>query len=125
MALKLQQLIQERSRLFLADYSSESIKHNAKWIEQNLRVKCVRSISLRKSLVGYDLSHNENRTAVLHNEKPILYITASGYDMFEVSQALVPVLLQRSKPQSVFMLEMILESSLPKLDQEATTWRGC
>lgn len=115
LALKLQQLIQERSRLFLADYPLESIKHNAKWIEQNLRVKCVRSISLRKSLSGYNLSHTENRSAVLHSEKPILYVTATGYDMFEVSQALVPVLLQRSKPQSMFMLEMILESSLPKL----------
>ena len=115
LALKLQQLIQERSRLFLADYSPESIKHNAKWIEQNLRVKCVRSISLRKSLQGYNLSRTESRSAVLHNEKPILYITAGGYDMFEVSQALVPVLLHRSKPQSMFMLEMILESSLNKL----------
>ena len=115
LALKLQQLIQERVRLFLHDYSPDVIKHNAKWIEQNLRVKCVRSISLRKSLQGYDVSHNGIRTAVMHTEKPILYVTASGYDTLEVSQALVPVLLQRSKPESVFMLEMILESSLPKL----------
>ena len=115
MAPKLQQLIHERSRLFLHDYSPESIKHNAKWIEQNLRVKCVRSITLRKSLRGYNLSLKENRSAVMHNEKPLLYVTADGYDMLKVSQALVPVLLQRSKPQSVFMLEMILESSLPKL----------
>ena len=52
---------------------------------------------------------------MLHNDKPILYITAGGYDMLEVSQALVPVLLQRAKPQSMFMFEMILESSLQKL----------
>ena len=114
-ALKLQQLIQERARLFLADYQRESIKHDAKWIEQNLRVKCVRSISLRKSLQGYSLSHTESRSAVLHNDKPILYVTAGGYDMLEVSQALVPVLLQRAKPQAMFMFEMILESSLQKL----------
>ncbi|KAK4695722.1 hypothetical protein P7C71_g2078, partial [Lecanoromycetidae sp. Uapishka_2] len=114
-AEKLQQLLYERVRLFLHDHSPDSIKHNAKWVEQNLRVKCVRSITLRKSLQGYNLSHTEKRSAVMHNEKPILYITANGYDMLEVSQALVPVLLQRSKPQSVFMLEMILESSLPKL----------
>lgn len=114
-ALKLQQLLYERVRLFLHDHSPDSIKHNAKWVEQNLRVKCVRSITLRKSLQGYNLSRTENRSAVMHNEKPILYITADGYDMLEVSQALVPVLLQRSKPQSIFMLEMILESSLPKL----------
>lgn len=114
-AIKLQQLIQERSRLFLHDYSSEMIKHNAKWIEQNLKVKCVQTISLRRSLRGYSLSHRESRSAVVHSDKPILYIISQGYDMFEVSQALVPVLLQRSKPQSIFMLEMILESSLQKL----------
>lgn len=113
--LKLQQLIQERSRLFLHDYSSEMIKHNAKWIEQNLRVKCVQTISLRRSLRGYNLSHRVSRSAVVHSDRPILYIISQGYDMLEVSQALVPVLLQRSKPQSIFMLEMILESSLQKL----------
>ena len=114
-ALKLQKLIQERARLFLSDYQRESIKHDAKWIEYNLRVKCVKSITLRRSLRGYSISHTQTRTAVLHHDKPILYITAGGYDMLEVSQALVPVLLQRAKPQSMFMFEMILETSLQKL----------
>ena len=114
-ALKLQQLLQERSRLFLHDYPSEMVKHNAKWIEQNFKVKCVQTIALRRSLQGYNLSHRESRSAVVHSDKPILYIIAKGYDMLEVSQALVPVLLQRSKPQYIFMLEMILESSLQKL----------
>ena len=114
-AMKLQQLLQERSRLFLHDYSSEMVKHNAKWIEQNLKVKCVQTIALRRSLQGYNLSHRESRSAVVHSDKPILYIISKGYDMLEVSQALVPVLLQRSKPQYIFMLEMILESSLQKL----------
>ena len=114
-ALKLQSLIQERSRLFLHDHPRESIKHDARWIDQNLKVKCVRSISLRKTLRGYNLSRTETRTAVVNPDKAILYVTSGGYDMLEVSQALVPVLLQRSKPQYIFMLEMILESSLPKL----------
>jgi hypothetical protein len=115
MAVKLQQLIQERARLFLHDHSKESIKHDAKWIEQNLKVKCARSISLRKSLRGYSIYRNESRSAVINSDKAILYVVSDGYDMLEVSQALVPVLLQRSKPQYIFMLEMILESSLPKL----------
>lgn len=115
LALKLQQLLHERVRLFLHGYSPESVKHNAKWIEQNLRVKCVQFITLKKSLRGYNLDYTTKRSAVMHNQKPILYVTAGGYDMLEVSQALVPVLLQRSKPESIFMLEMILESSLPKL----------
>ena len=114
-ALKLQSLISERSRLFLHDQSRDSIKHDAKWIEQNLRVKCVRSISLRKSLRGYELGVTMTKTAVFNPEKPILYVNTGGFDMFEVSQALVPVLLTRSRPQHIFMLEMILESSLNKL----------
>ena len=83
------------------------IKHNAKWIEQNLKVKCVQTIALRRSLKGYNLSHREFRSAVVHSDKPILYIISKGYDILEISQALVPVLLQRSKPQYIFMLEMI------------------
>ena len=114
-ALNLQQLIQERSRLFLHDYSSEKIKHNAKWIEQNLKVKCVQTIALRRSLRGYNLSHKQSRSAVVHSDKPILYILSTGYDMFEVSHSLVPIFLHRSQPQYIFMLEMILESSLKKL----------
>ena len=114
-ALKLQSLLQERSRLFLHDYRSEMVKHDAKWIEQNLKVKCVETIALRRSLQGYSMSHRESRNAVVHSDKPILYIISKGYEMLGVSQALVPVLLQRSKPQSIFMLEMILESSLHKL----------
>ena len=115
LAIHLQKLIQERSRLFLYGYPRESVKHDAKWIEQNLKVKCVESIKLRKTLRGYNLSHTETRTAVLNPDKAILYVASSGYDMFEVSQALAPVLLHRSKPEALFMLEMILESSLQKL----------
>ena len=115
LAIRLHRLILERSRLFLHSYPPQSIKHDAKWIEQNLKVKCVKSITLRKSLRGYNLSHTQSRTAVINSDKAILYVASSGYDMFEVSQALVPVLLQRSKPEALFMLEMILESSLQKL----------
>ena len=115
LALQLQSLIQERSRLFLHDHPKESIKHDAKWIEQNLKVKCVQSISLRKSLRGYNLTCDEKRSAVIKSDKPILYFTSGSLDMLEISQALVPVLLHRSKPQNIFMLEMILGSSLPKL----------
>ena len=117
-AWKLQLLIEERSRLFLHDYYTQNpdmIKHNAKWIEQNLKVKCVQAIAVRRSLRGYSLSHRDSRSAVVHSDKPILYIVITGYNIWEVSQALVPVFLHRSKPQSIFMLEMFLESSLQKL----------
>lgn len=117
-ALNLQQLVRERSRLFLHDQAPGTIKHDAKWIEKHLSVIAVRAISLRKSLKGTTLRHNEARTAAIHEDKQrgwVLSITTSGCDMYEVSQVLVPLILNRSKPQHVMMLEILLETDLRKL----------
>ena len=114
-AAKLQRLLLERSRLFLNDFPADMIKHNNTWVQKNLIIECVQAISVKKTLRGYNTRRNESRSAIVSSNKPILYITPGGADIFEVSQALVPVLLNRSKPQYVFMLEMMLESSLPKL----------
>lgn len=117
-AVRLQRLVQERSRLFLHDYEPDAIRHDAKWIERHLSVVAVKSISLRKSLKGTSLRHNESRTAATYQDKQrgwVLYITASGCDLYEVSQVLVPLLLNRSKPQNVMMLEMLLDTDLRKL----------
>ena len=114
-ATKLQHLLLERTRLFLNDYPQEMIKHNFAWLQKHLTVQSVQSISVRRALRGYNVIRNESRSAIVGSEKPVLYITAAKLDIFEVSQALVPVLLNRSKPQHIFMLEMMLESSLTKL----------
>ena len=117
-AVKLQRLVQERSRLFLHDHEADAIRHDARWIERHLSVVAVRSISLRKSLKGSSFRHNESRTAATYQDKQkgwVLYVTSSGYDMYEVSQVLVPLLLNRAKPQNVMMLEMLLETDLRKL----------
>ena len=114
-ALKLQRLIFERTRLFLNDFPADLIKHNYIWVQKNLTVECVQSISVTRTLRGYNIRRTGSRSAIFANHKSILYITPGGIDIFEVSQALVPLLLNRSKPQYVFVLEMLLESSLQKL----------
>ena len=117
-AVKLQQLVQERSRLFLHDHEADAIRHDAKWIEKHLSVVAVKSISLRKSLKGISFRHNESRTAATYQDKQqgwVLYVTAGNCDIYEVSQVLVPLLLNRSKPQNVMMFEMLLDTDLRKL----------
>lgn len=115
-ALKLQKLIQERTRLYLHDFQPDLVKHDGKWVEKNLSVACVQSISLRKSIIGHKSSHSESRSAAINpvNRGYCLYITAK-YDLFEVSQVLVPLLLNRSKTQHIMMLEMMLATNLHKL----------
>ena len=113
-ALRLQQHLHERMRLYLHDFKSESIKHDHNWVRKNLTVKCVRSIYITLSLRGHNLRHKLSRQAVLVNEKPILCVT-SRFDILEVSQAMAPLVLKRVKPGDIVMLETMLESSLSKL----------
>ncbi|KAH0558697.1 hypothetical protein GP486_004654 [Trichoglossum hirsutum] len=108
---KLLKLVFERSRLFLHNIEGRSIRHNVRWLEKNLGAQTVRSISLRRTLRGHNLSHTEKRTAVVTQDPKrgwTLWITASGYDMFQVSQGLVNLLITR--PQ--FNLSLTLMSLL-------------
>ena len=117
-AIKLQKLVYERSRLFVHDHPKEVIRHDPRWLEKNLRVEAVSLISLRRSLRGQSYSHVEKRTAAVTYDQGkgwTLWITAEGYDMFQVSQALVNLLLIRSKPYSTMMLEMLLSTDLLRL----------
>lgn len=115
-ALQLKKLIEERARLYLYDVPPELIKNNANWVEKNLSVVLVESISLRKTLRGYNRVHKEFRSAAvsLTRGQYTLSVTAK-FDMFEVSQVLVPLLLRRHKTQHTMMLEMILSTDLRKL----------
>lgn len=115
-ALQLQKLIEERVRLYLYDVSHELIRNNASWVEKHLSVVLVESISLRKTLRGYNRVHKEFRSAAvsLARGEYTLSVTAK-FDMFEVSQVLVPLLLRRHKTQHTMMLEMILSTDLRKL----------
>ena len=116
-AAKLQKIVYERSRLFLYDYPRDMVKYDSRWLEQNLQVQTVKSISLRRSLRNTDWSHSESRTAAItcSQKRWTLWITADTYDLFQVSQALVNLLLIRPKPHSTMTLEVLLGSNLMKL----------
>lgn len=116
-ALKLHKLVVERSRLFLHDTPKELISHDAKWIEKNLSVILVRSISLRKSLRGTKLSRSQEKSAVVSYDRKtgfVLYII-SPYDFFEIAQGLQDLILKKPKVQQMMILEMLLETELVKL----------
>ncbi|KIX09887.1 uncharacterized protein Z518_00968 [Rhinocladiella mackenziei CBS 650.93] len=116
-AEKLQKQILERSTLFLHEQPPDTIKHDAKWLEKNLRVRLVSSISLRRSLRGRNVSHTEKRTAVVTqvNREYTLWITGAKPDLYQVSQALVHILLARPKLHSAITLEMLLKTDLLEL----------
>ncbi|EXJ83742.1 hypothetical protein A1O1_07368 [Capronia coronata CBS 617.96] len=113
-AEKLQKQILERSTLFLHEQPPDTIKHDAKWLEKNLKVQLVSSISLRRSLRGRNVSHTEKRTAVVTqvNREYTLWIAGAKPDLYQVSQALVHILLTRPKLHSAITLEMLLKTDL-------------
>ena len=113
-AQKLQKQILERSTLFLHEQAQDIIKHDARWLEKNLEVQLVSSISLRRSLRGRNVSHTEKRTAVITaiNKEYTLWITGAKPDLYQVSQALVHILLTRPKLHSAITLEMLLKTEL-------------
>ncbi|KAI9718917.1 MAG: hypothetical protein M1812_003801 [Candelaria pacifica] len=117
-AIKLRRLVNERARLFLHDYPSDAIQHDARWLDKHLAVQTVRSISLRRTLSGYNLSHTETRTAAVTQDQRkahTLWVSAGELDYFQVSQALLSLLLTRPKPHSAMMLETLLSTDLLKL----------
>lgn len=115
-ALELQKLVQERTKLYLHDFTPEVIKHNSEWIENHLSVILVHSILLRKTLRGHNRLHRESRTAAVNAHQGGYKLSViSEFDLFEVSQVLVPLLLNRYKTQQIMMLEMILSTDLRKL----------
>jgi hypothetical protein len=113
-AIRLQRQIYERSRLFLHEQPPDMIKHDTKWLEKNLNVQAVSSISLRRSLKGRDVSHVEKRSAVITqvNREYTLWIVGDKTDLYQVSQALVHLLLTRPKVHSALTLEMLLKTDL-------------
>ena len=114
----LQKLLVERCRLFLHDHPSEVIRHDAKWLEQSMTVKVTEFLQVTRRLKGFrGLQHTEKKTAALHRETKkdaTLFVTAR-YDLYEVSRAVMPVLLKRPRQQDFLALETILESDLRRL----------
>ncbi|KAF9883306.1 hypothetical protein FE257_003764 [Aspergillus nanangensis] len=116
-ATKLQKLISERSRLFLHDQSPDSIRHDSRWLEKNLHVQVVHSISLTRSLKGRRVSQTQKRSAIITQQPKgwTLWICPGKYNLYEISQALVHLILVRPKLHSTLTLEMLLKTELLEL----------
>ncbi|KAE8145020.1 hypothetical protein BDV25DRAFT_78821 [Aspergillus avenaceus] len=116
-ATKLQKLVHERTRLFLHDQFPEAIRHDVKWLEKNLQVQVVHSISLTRSLKGRAVSHTQKRSAIITRQATTwaLWISPGKYDLYEISQALVHLVLNRPKLHSTLTLEMLLKTDLLEL----------
>lgn len=114
---KLRRLINERTRLFLHDQSADSIKHDARWLEKYLKITIVQSISLRRFLKNSSISHSQKRNAITtkNGSDWVLRITPGTFNFYEISQALVHLLLHRPKLHSLLTLEMILKTDLYEL----------
>ncbi|KAK0969677.1 hypothetical protein LTS16_022613 [Friedmanniomyces endolithicus] len=116
-AQRLQRLIVERCRLFLHDHTADVIRHDARWLEQNLTVKATDFLQITRRLKGYKMHFLEKRTAALHRETKrdaTLFVTAQN-DLYEVSRAIMSLLLKRPRQQDFLALETILESDLRRL----------
>ncbi|PSK43609.1 hypothetical protein B9Z65_7123 [Elsinoe australis] len=116
-AERYRKLIIERCRLFLHDHTADAVRHDARWMEKVLQVKATSSLTLRKTLRGTNASHTDKMSAALHRDTKhdaTLYITAKA-DLYEVSRAIMPLLLKRPKQQDYLALEMIMESDLRRL----------
>lgn len=113
-AASLQKRIYERSRLFLHEFQPNQISHDAVWLEKHLSVQVVSSISLCRSLRGRNLSHVEKRSAVVIRKAAgwLLYISGSRINFYEVSQALVQLMLSKVKLNHTLTLEMLLKTDL-------------
>ncbi|GAP91732.1 putative hatpase c domain-containing protein [Rosellinia necatrix] len=109
----------ERSKLFIheyARYTRDSIKHDAKWLEKNLSVVVVRSISLCRSLRISGQSHVEKRSAASSLKPPgwVLYVASdsSRPDMYQVGQAICQLILNRPSHQAYSSFEPFLKLDL-------------
>lgn len=116
-AIKLQKLIKERSRLFLHDQPPDGIRYDSRWLEKNLHVQVVQSISLTRSLKGRPVSFTQKRRAIVTeiSKERVMRICPGGYDFYEISQALSHLLLKRPKLHSPLTLEMLLKTDLLEL----------
>ncbi|KAJ5934027.1 hypothetical protein N7454_006356 [Penicillium verhagenii] len=116
-AVQLHKIILERVRLFLHDQPADAIQHGARWLEHDFSVQVVTSIQLTRSLKGRRVSHTQKRKAIMARLSNSwgLCIYAGKYDLYEISQSLVHLILKRPKLHSTLTLEMLLKTDLLEL----------
>jgi hypothetical protein len=111
----------ERTKIFLHEYSKyneDAIKHDVKWLEKNLTLDVVQSVSLRRTLRGHSQSHTEKRSVASArvNSGYILYIAGEGKpDMYQLGQAVCKLVLNRPGQQAYFFFEPFLKLDLLEL----------
>ncbi|KAJ5092299.1 hypothetical protein NUU61_007169 [Penicillium alfredii] len=115
--VKLHKVILERARLFLHDQPADSVLHGPRWLEQSFGVRVVNSITLTRSLKGRRVSHTQKRNAIVANlgKNFGLCVCPGKYDLYEISQSLVHLILTRPKLHSTLTLEMLLKTDLLEL----------
>lgn len=109
----LQKLIVERIRLFLHS-QTEQVRHDAKWVEKNVRVDMVQRIRLRRSLKlsnGQQFTKVQEVTAAVTEKGSIKALWVSPkFQLFDVSQLLVNLILYKPKIHSSLLLESLLST---------------
>ncbi|KAJ9484958.1 hypothetical protein VN97_g8399 [Penicillium thymicola] len=116
-AYKLEKLILERTRLFLHDQPADYVLHGSRWLEDSFKVHVVTSISLTRSLKGRKVSHTQKKNATVAQlaASVSMCVCPDRYDLYEISQSLVQLLLKRPKLHSTLTLEMLLKTDLLEL----------
>ncbi|KAJ5519105.1 hypothetical protein N7453_001527 [Penicillium expansum] len=116
-AHKLEKLILERTRLFLHDQPADYVLHGSRWLEDSFKVHVVTSISLTRSLKGRRVSQTQKKNAIVAQlaKGVSMCICPDRYDLYEISQSLVQLLLKRPKLHSTLTLEMLLKTDLLEL----------
>ncbi|KAF2085773.1 hypothetical protein K490DRAFT_45958 [Saccharata proteae CBS 121410] len=119
-AVQLKRLIVERCPIFLVSYNADSIRHDTKWLDTNLKVKTVSNVVHRLQLPGkppvsLKMSAGLIYTKTSSSRSYVLAVRAD-VDFYEVSRELVPLLLKRQNPKhELLILETILRDSLRRL----------
>ncbi|KAH8652534.1 hypothetical protein BX600DRAFT_386593 [Xylariales sp. PMI_506] len=121
-AVWLRKHVLERSKIFIHEYSKvarDPFKYDAKWLEKNLSVEIVRSVSLRRSLRGHGQTHTEKKSAAgaKTSQGYVMYITSDRNrpDMYQVGQAICSLILNRPSQQAYTYFEPFLKLELLEL----------
>jgi hypothetical protein len=112
----LRKLVIERVALFL-EGNSETILRDGNWMERNLVVKAVASISYRITFRHANVSKTVQRTAAVTLPPGggcTLWVT-DKVEFYDVAQGIVRLLLKRPKPHSALLLESLLATELERL----------
>ena len=121
----------ERAFVYL-ESTRDQVHSNALKTLENLEVKSVASITIERRLKlsywGSSAPITENISACLHrgpnsgyygqHNQFILYIVPHLLDWYDVSQAVIGLLLKKPSPDSVIVLETMLTSNLKKLQRK-------